>query len=67
MKTKAENEKQGKLMRSFMWQKQILRDGTSFFDQVMQEADDCTNRFQAKRRKSPVVATDHTQKEQVLM
>jgi hypothetical protein len=33
----------------------------------MQEADDCTNRFQAKRRKSPVVATDHTQKEQVLM
>jgi tRNA dimethylallyltransferase len=50
--TRRNNELQGKQMKTFQFQRQILLSGTKDLEAVLVEADACTNRIQAKKRKS---------------
>ena len=49
--TRRTNEEQGKLMKTYQFQRHILKPGSSEETVVLSIADECTHRLQAKRRK----------------
>ena len=51
-KTRERNLAQGKGMRVFQFKRSILIEGSSSLDEVMKEADLCTQNFQSRKRKA---------------
>ena len=58
-KMRKENEAQGKGMRTYQFERQILLPGSDELQKVLQEADECTHRMQAKRRRLESPSVDN--------